>query len=73
MIRGKLGGFIKGIHMDSSKTLQETVERAKREVEALLAEVHAPKPDRAKMEHRLREVEGNLRTIDIHLHKPGGG
>jgi hypothetical protein len=55
--------------MDSSKTLKQTIERAQKEVKKLLAEVQASKPDRSKLETGLKEVQGNLRVLDIHLHK----
>ena len=55
--------------MDTSKTLNETVERARNEVKKLLAEVQAGKPDKGKLETGLMEVQGNLKVLDIHLHK----
>ena len=56
--------------MDSSKTLKETVGRAQKEVKELLAEVQAiTKFDRSKLETGLKEVQSDLRTIDIHLDK----
>jgi predicted RNase H-like nuclease (RuvC/YqgF family) len=55
--------------MDSSQTLRETVERAEKEVKELLAEVHASKLDRSKLETGLKEVQSDLKVLDIHLHK----
>ena len=54
--------------MDSCKTLDETVERAKKEVNKLLAEVESSKLDRCKLETGLKEVQGDLKILDIHLH-----
>ena len=53
--------------MDSTKTLDETVERAQEEVRKLLAEVQAGKPDAKKLECGLMEVQGKLKILDIHL------
>jgi hypothetical protein len=55
--------------MGSSKTLKQTVKRAQKEIKKLLAEVQASKPDTSKLETGLKEVQGNLRVLDIHLHK----
>jgi hypothetical protein len=55
--------------MDPSNTLQETVERAQKEVKVLLAEVHAGKLDRNKLETGLKEVQNDLKVLDIHVHK----
>lgn len=53
--------------MESSKTLDETVERAQEEVKKLLAEVKAGKTDAKKLETGLMEVQGTLKVLDIHL------
>jgi hypothetical protein len=53
--------------MESSKTLDETVERAQEEVRKLLAEVKAGTPDAKKLETGLMEVQGTLKVLDIHL------
>ena len=55
--------------MDSSKTLCETLEQAEEEVKKLLAEVHAGTLDRSKLECGLKEVQSDLKILDIHLHK----
>jgi hypothetical protein len=55
--------------MDSSKTLKETVERAQKEVKELLADVQASNLDRSKLVTGLKEVQGDLRVLDIHLDK----
>ncbi len=55
--------------MDPSKTLKETVKRAQDEVKKLMAEARTNKPDRGKLETGLKELQGNLSTIDIHLDK----
>jgi predicted RNase H-like nuclease (RuvC/YqgF family) len=55
--------------MGSSKTLKKTVERAQKEIKKLLTEVRTSKPDTSKLETGLKEVKGNLKVLDIHLHK----
>ncbi len=55
--------------MDSSKTLNETLERAQKEVKELMAEVQASELDRSKLETGLKEVQSDLKVLDIHLHK----
>jgi hypothetical protein len=53
--------------MDSSKTLKEKVERARKEVKELLAETRASQPNKNKLETGLKELQGNLEFIDVHL------
>lgn len=54
--------------MDSSKTLlKKTVEKAEKEVRELLKEVQAL--DRKKLETGLKEVQSDLKVLDIHLDK----
>jgi hypothetical protein len=55
--------------MDSSKTLIETVERAQKEVKELLAGVKAGKVNTSEMVTGLKEVQGELKILDIHVHK----
>lgn len=55
--------------MDSSNRLKETVKKAEKEVAKLLTEVQASKPDRGKLETGLKEVQGDLKVLDIHLDK----
>jgi hypothetical protein len=55
--------------MDSSTKLKETVKKAQNEVTKLLAEARSNKPDRGKLETGLKEVQGDLSVLDIHLDK----
>jgi hypothetical protein len=55
----------------SKKTLKETVERAQKEVEKLLAEAQTGKPDRKKLKAGLEEVQKDLKVVDWHLDRPG--
>jgi hypothetical protein len=50
------------------RILKETVERAQKEVKDLLAEVHAGKVDKRKLETGLKEVQSALKVLDIHAH-----
>lgn len=58
--------------MDSSRILKETVKRAQAEVEKLMAEARSNQPDKAKLEHGLKVVKGDLCVLDIHIDTPGG-
>jgi len=49
------------------KKLKKTVKKAKKEVEVLLKEVQGRNPDKIKLENGLEEVQGNLRTLSIHI------
>jgi hypothetical protein len=55
----------------SKKTLKETVERAKKEIEKLLAETQTGKPDKNKLKAGLEVVQKDLTVVDWHLDKPG--
>ena len=55
--------------MDSSNELAETIKRVQREIDELLAEVHAGKLDKTKLETGLGEVKSGLRVLDIHVHR----
>jgi hypothetical protein len=55
--------------MDSSKTLKETVARAQKEIKELLADAQAGTLDRKRLETKLKEVQGDLKVIDIHIGK----
>jgi hypothetical protein len=55
----------------SKKTLKETVERAKKEIEKLLAEAQTGKPDTPKLKAGLKAVQKDLEVMDWHLDKPG--
>jgi hypothetical protein len=52
-----------------TETLKETVKKAEKEVEELLTEVKADKLDRRKLETGLKEVQSDLKILDIHVHK----
>lgn len=56
--------------MESSTKLKETVERAQKEVKELLEETRAGIPNRSKLETGLKELQSDLKIIDIHVHKP---
>jgi hypothetical protein len=55
--------------MGSSKILIKTVERAEKEVKELLAEVKAGRVNTIEMVTGLKEVQGELKILDIHVHK----
>ncbi len=57
--------------MDSSNTLKETVERAQKEIEKLLAEVQTSNFNRTKLETGLKEVQNDLKVLDWHLDRDG--
>jgi hypothetical protein len=52
------------------KKLKETVKRAQKEVEKLLAEVQAGNLDKNKLEGELKEVQKDMKIIDIHTGGP---
>jgi hypothetical protein len=55
--------------MNSSKVLKDTVRRAQREVKKLLAEVRDEKPNKSKLVTGLKEVQNELKVLDIHAHR----
>lgn len=54
--------------MASTRTLKATVKRAQKEVKKLLAQARADKLTKTKLETGLKEVENELKVLDIHAH-----
>jgi hypothetical protein len=53
----------------SSKILIKAVDRAEKEVKELLAGVKASKINMSQMVTGLKEVQKDLKVLDIHVHK----
>jgi hypothetical protein len=50
-----------------TETLKKTVKKAEKEVNVLLKEVQASKPDKIKLDTGLKEVKKDLRVLSIHI------